>query len=637
MANKKVRKQFGLRKRRFSGNQHARLSTESNQKPPSTSASAKKLEQLAFELPPELRWAASDDECSDSDAESTGPASDCADDSELDDAYEANDKSDVPCAERCGTRLVDLAVLCSLLSSVACCKSCGEGGLDFAESRREGLASFVTITCDNPDCGESVTSSLAKESPTGKFFEVNRRAVLAMRLIGRGEEALRKICCILDMPPPMAHSTFDDHRTVIHRGVCEAARASLNQAAAHAREAKREQGASEVDQIEVTADGTWMRRGFTSLHGVFSVIAWDTGQVVDVTVLSKFCHQCASLNSRFEKQKITREKFDELRAAHAAHCQINTDRSSPGMEGQGICAMFQRSVEVRGLKYVKYIGDGDSKGFNEVRQAAPYGPECPVQKEECIGHIQKRVGNNLRELKKTKKKEKLSDGLPLGGRGRLSDRMIDMLQTYYGMAIRGSNADIQIMARHIWAALMHRASSDDKPQHQFCPIGQDSWCAWQRIKAGSQETYKHHDVLPAAVVNAIKPVWIRLSAKELLLRCTRKATQNANEKFNGMVWELCPKEGFCGRQTVEAAVGLALLKFNHGSAALSTVFEKIGCTTGQHTLAGLEAADRKRLYHAERKETQEEKKSRKRRRRLRKGLEERNLEKEGPTYAPGAF
>ena len=57
------------------------------------------------------------------------------------------------------------------------------------------------------------------------------------------------------------------------------------------------------------------------------------------------------------------------------------------MEGETIRLLSEQSEQLRGLKYVKYIGDGDSKGFSEVRDAQPYGPDLPVEKEECIGHV----------------------------------------------------------------------------------------------------------------------------------------------------------------------------------------------------------------------------------------------------------
>lgn len=62
------------------------------------------------------------------------------------------------------------------------------------------------------------------------------------------------------------------------------------------------------------------------------------------------------------------------------------------------------------MKYLEYYGDGDSKSYATVKDM--YG-ENSVQKLECIGHVQKRVGCRLRKLKKTVGglggKEKLTD------------------------------------------------------------------------------------------------------------------------------------------------------------------------------------------------------------------------------------
>lgn len=46
---------------------------------------------------------------------------------------------------------------------------------------------------------------------------------------------------------------------------------------------------------------------------------------------------------------------------------------------------------------------------------------CEIEKFECVGDIQKRVGTRLRRLKKDLKGVKLSDDKPIGGKGRLTD------------------------------------------------------------------------------------------------------------------------------------------------------------------------------------------------------------------------
>ena len=47
--------------------------------------------------------------------------------------------------------------------------------------------------------------------------------------------------------------------------------------------------------------------------------------------------------------------------------------------------------------YNLHLGDGDSKSYKVVCEADPYGKL--TKKLECIGHIQKRVGRKLRNLK----------------------------------------------------------------------------------------------------------------------------------------------------------------------------------------------------------------------------------------------
>ncbi|OXU16411.1 hypothetical protein TSAR_005762 [Trichomalopsis sarcophagae] len=77
------------------------------------------------------------------------------------------------------------------------------------------------------------------------------------------------------------------------------------------------------------------------------------------------------------------------------------------------------------------------------------------QKNSCDNkaHVQKRFGTQLRNLKKNKK---------LGGKGKLTDKIIDLLPTYYGNAIRAHLDSIEDMTRTIWAIFYHKASTDKK-------------------------------------------------------------------------------------------------------------------------------------------------------------------------------
>ncbi|GFX25166.1 uncharacterized protein TNCV_2753411 [Trichonephila clavipes] len=63
------------------------------------------------------------------------------------------------------------------------------------------------------------------------------------------------------------------------------------------------------------------------------------------------------------------------------------------MEVVGAYRIFERS-NVRNVQYNEYYGDGDSKGYESVKNF--YGINT-VTKLECIGHVQKRVGGRFVE------------------------------------------------------------------------------------------------------------------------------------------------------------------------------------------------------------------------------------------------
>ena len=66
--------------------------------------------------------------------------------------------------------------------------------------------------------------------------------------------------------------------------------------------------------------------------------------------------------------------------------------------------MFSRSIRLHKLRYNFYIGDGDSKSFNEITKLNHY-PGHKIGKGECIGPVRKQVGTRLRSIKKDYKKK----------------------------------------------------------------------------------------------------------------------------------------------------------------------------------------------------------------------------------------
>ena len=155
------------------------------------------------------------------------------------------------------------------------------------------------------------------------------------------------------------------------------------------------------------------------------------------------------------------------------------------MEAEGAVKVWSRSIEKHNVRYKWMVSDGDSKAFNAVQNIYD---DCVVEKLDCMGHVQKRMGKYLLNLK-ARTKGKLPDGKPIGGRGRLTETRIKEIQRKYGLAIHQntiSNAgsterEIDVatytMKKNIIALLNHSVKDDDlEKQHRFCPPGDKSWC-----------------------------------------------------------------------------------------------------------------------------------------------------------------
>ena len=74
-------------------------------------------------------------------------------------------------------------------------------------------------------------------------------------------------------------------------------------------------------------------------------------------------------------------------------CMLNHDGSVQSMETESVSILFNSSVQKYNLRYNPFIGDGDSKAFQRVLRDKPFG-----EMEECMDHIQKRMGTRLRNL-----------------------------------------------------------------------------------------------------------------------------------------------------------------------------------------------------------------------------------------------
>ncbi|GFT50920.1 uncharacterized protein TNCV_1195211 [Trichonephila clavipes] len=107
----------------------------------------------------------------------------------------------------------------------------------------------------------------------------------------------------------------------------------------------------------ISVDGTWQRRGYSSMNGCVAAVSVDTGKVVDIEIMSSYCPTCRKIS------KMPRSIESETFAADHV-CHSNFQGSALKMEVVGATRILQRSIVKRGLKYAHYYGDGDSRALS---------------------------------------------------------------------------------------------------------------------------------------------------------------------------------------------------------------------------------------------------------------------------------
>lgn len=460
--------------------------------------------------------------------------------------------------------LISMSLLRGLIENHTCCKNCG-GNVTLYEDvgKTKGIVSNLVLKCLVCKCTANTMSSHITRS---RLYENNVRLVYALRSIGEGRTSGAVLCAVMNIPPPPRK--FDIYNKTIGAVVAEVSESTMLKAAKEAVHLNY----TKFDPRHIAAgfDGSWQKRGHTSLNGIVSATAFDTGKVLDIEIITKFCDICS-------KNPTTQHV-----------CKKDYDGSSGGMEVAGVANIFKRSIQSRGVLYTDYLGDGDSKAYQKVVEDKPYGPTVKINKLECIGHVQKRMGSRLLKICKEKK---------LGGKGGLTKVEIDRIQNYYGMAIRNNCNNVEAMRRAIWAIFFHKLSTDEKPQHHLCPRGPDSWCKFNNPATTS--SYKHKNSVPENILLAVKPIFRDLSQQDLLKKCLHGKTQNPNESLNSVIWTRLPKTVFVRKETLTLGVHDAVMCFNAGVSKKTDVLRLLGTHDGINTAKGLKSIDMERIRYAE--------------------------------------
>ena len=95
----------------------------------------------------------------------------------------------------------------------------------------------------------------------------------------------------------------------------------------------------------ISVDGTWPKRGFTSRNCAVAAISIETGRILDVEVMTRYCQWCINI----EKFKENADLYEHLKFDHV--CKSNHKGSAGKMGVVGVERIFSRSIDTRSLCY----------------------------------------------------------------------------------------------------------------------------------------------------------------------------------------------------------------------------------------------------------------------------------------------
>ena len=307
-----------------------------------------------------------------------------------------------------GSRIINLEWLQEYINTLTVHASQCDGDIILAGEKRDGLASIISTKCSH--CGHSIlleTSHKVKGPRGYRRWECNLAAVWGQMSTGGGHSKLQETMGLLGVPVMSPRQFINTERDI-----GEWWRMQLEEVMAEAgKEEKRlaeerEDYHEGVPAITVIVDGGWSKRShrhsYNAKSGVGIIIGQATGKLLYIGVRNKYCTACM--------QGVPPNQ-------HA--CYKNWDESSSEMEPDIILEGFKQAEQVHGVRYKRFVGDGDSSVYPTLIENVP-GWGRYIEKLECANHACKCYRSGLEKLVQDKPSYKGKGGLTKKIRCRLT-------------------------------------------------------------------------------------------------------------------------------------------------------------------------------------------------------------------------
>ena len=491
-------------------------------------------------------------------------------------------------------QIVNLAILNQVFALLSCVYKTCKGKMRLYERLLEdGLQKFLLIKCDY--CHNVVAefpASLPIGVPADKCInnkslrlrgqsDVNLRSLLAVHTTSQSWEDFRLMCSILDLKVPaseMSKRHLNNFVDTTTRVVSKSMELSANQV--HSSSRATDLLPENLRSCTVSFDASWHRRGHFSNQGFAAAIDSEHGKVLDYQLYDRVCYPCSKWPE--ERKENNPEDYEEYWSTHNPLCTANFSGSSQSMESAAAVEIWKRSVSRHRLVYDTYIGDGDSSSYKNLVKSDPYNGLTTVRKEECLGHVQKRIKKHLHKKSETFK------GLP--------EAKADWIAHLYALVIVQHRGESPLEIHEaLQVLLLH---TDEK--HASCPEGSTSWCYYRKLvskhleDSSSPLPVTRAPFLTVAEFNRTTEVFQVFASLSFCKTITLGKTQNSNESLHNMLWHNAPKAKRVGHKSLVASTALAVLSFNEGSLSYSVLMKELGLTASHQTIQYFCRRDRRR-------------------------------------------
>ncbi|GFT10254.1 uncharacterized protein TNCV_3735241 [Trichonephila clavipes] len=73
---------------------------------------------------------------------------------------------------------------------------------------------------------------------------------------------------------------------------------------------------NKIVECGISVNGTWQRRGYSSMNGCVAALSVDTGKVVDIEIMSSYCPTCRKI-SKMPIEALSRKPLQQITCAIA--------------------------------------------------------------------------------------------------------------------------------------------------------------------------------------------------------------------------------------------------------------------------------------------------------------------------------